>query len=131
MIKKKKTGAHSTVPDRSKNRRRRELSPDDDAFLGGSAGQEESAEETPAPAPGKRARHIIDHENDATENLPTGGITPALLASYLEVPEIACVGGTWLAKPADLKQAASSGDWSAIGKGIAEAAQAIANMHHD
>lgn len=77
MIKKKKTGAHSTVTDRSKNRRRRELSPDDDAFLGGSAGQEESAEETPAPAPGKRARHIIDHENDATENLPTGGITPA------------------------------------------------------
>ena len=63
--------------------------------------------------------------------MPTGGITPALLASYLEVPEIACVGGTWLAKPADLKQAASSGDWSAIGKGIAEAAQAIANMHHD
>lgn len=57
--------------------------------------------------------------------MPTGGVTPALLQSYLEIPEIACVGGTWLAKGADLKQAADSGDWSAIAKGIADTVAAI------
>ncbi len=57
--------------------------------------------------------------------MPTGGVTPALLNSYLEVPEIACVGGTWLAKSADLKAASASGDWSAIAKGITDVVEAI------
>jgi 2-dehydro-3-deoxyphosphogluconate aldolase / (4S)-4-hydroxy-2-oxoglutarate aldolase len=60
--------------------------------------------------------------------MPTGGVTPALLSSYLEVPEIACVGGTWLAKGADLKAAAASGDWSPIAKGITDVVETIKNL---
>jgi 2-dehydro-3-deoxyphosphogluconate aldolase/(4S)-4-hydroxy-2-oxoglutarate aldolase len=31
---------------------------------------------------------------------PTGGITPDNLRSYLELPNVVCVGGTWLAPAA-------------------------------
>jgi 2-dehydro-3-deoxyphosphogluconate aldolase/(4S)-4-hydroxy-2-oxoglutarate aldolase len=31
---------------------------------------------------------------------PTGGITPATAAGYLALPNVACVGGSWLAPPA-------------------------------
>ena len=41
---------------------------------------------------------------------PTGGIHAANAASYLALPNVACVGGSWLA-PADLVQA---GDWQGI-----------------
>jgi 2-dehydro-3-deoxyphosphogluconate aldolase/(4S)-4-hydroxy-2-oxoglutarate aldolase len=40
----------------------------------------------------------------------TGGITPANAATYLAVPNVACVGGSWLT-PAKLLQA---GDWAGI-----------------
>lgn len=40
----------------------------------------------------------------------TGGITPGNAAKYLAVPNVACVGGSWLT-PAKLLQA---GDWAAI-----------------
>ena len=33
--------------------------------------------------------------------MPTGGVKPANAADYLSVPEIACVGGTWLNKTDD------------------------------
>jgi 2-dehydro-3-deoxyphosphogluconate aldolase/(4S)-4-hydroxy-2-oxoglutarate aldolase len=41
---------------------------------------------------------------------PTGGITEATAASYLEQPNVGCVGGTWLT-PAD---ALRERDWSRI-----------------
>jgi 2-dehydro-3-deoxyphosphogluconate aldolase/(4S)-4-hydroxy-2-oxoglutarate aldolase len=35
--------------------------------------------------------------------VPTGGVSPANLAAYLDCDAVAAVGGTWLAKPADLQ----------------------------
>jgi len=49
---------------------------------------------------------------------PTGGVTPANAAGYLALPNILCVGGSWLA-PADLVQA---NDWQAISALAREAA---------
>jgi 2-dehydro-3-deoxyphosphogluconate aldolase/(4S)-4-hydroxy-2-oxoglutarate aldolase len=42
--------------------------------------------------------------------LPTGGVSPANLESYLRLPTVAAVGGTWLAKTADL----AGGQWAGI-----------------
>lgn len=41
---------------------------------------------------------------------PTGGITPATAPDYLHLPNVACVGGSWLT-PADR---VAAGDWAAI-----------------
>ncbi|MFW5418016.1 bifunctional 4-hydroxy-2-oxoglutarate aldolase/2-dehydro-3-deoxy-phosphogluconate aldolase [Nocardiopsis sp. CNT-189] len=41
---------------------------------------------------------------------PTGGITPATAPDYLALPNVGCVGGTWLT-PAE---AVAAGDWGAI-----------------
>ncbi|SHF39222.1 bifunctional 4-hydroxy-2-oxoglutarate aldolase/2-dehydro-3-deoxy-phosphogluconate aldolase [Streptoalloteichus hindustanus] len=41
---------------------------------------------------------------------PTGGITPARAGAYLSLPNVGCVGGSWLT-PAD---ALAEGDWSRI-----------------
>jgi 2-dehydro-3-deoxyphosphogluconate aldolase/(4S)-4-hydroxy-2-oxoglutarate aldolase len=41
---------------------------------------------------------------------PTGGITPANAAEFLALPNVACVGGSWLT-PAD---AVTAGDWARI-----------------
>ena len=41
---------------------------------------------------------------------PTGGITPTSAASYLEVPNVGCIGGTWLTP----RDAVASGDWNRI-----------------
>lgn len=49
---------------------------------------------------------------------PTGGITPGNAAEYLALPNVGCVGGSWLT-PAD---AVRSGDWDRIRKLAAEAA---------
>lgn len=49
---------------------------------------------------------------------PTGGITPATAPSYLSLPNVGCVGGSWLT-PAD---AIAAGDWERISKLAAEAA---------
>lgn len=49
---------------------------------------------------------------------PTGGITAASAPSYLALPNVGCVGGSWLT-PAD---AVASGDWDRISKLAAEAA---------
>lgn len=51
---------------------------------------------------------------------PTGGITVDTAPSYLELPNVACVGGTWLA-PADLME---QGDWDSITR-LAEQAAAL------
>ncbi len=49
---------------------------------------------------------------------PTGGITPTSAPGYLALPNVGCVGGTWLT-PADL---VAAGDWERISKLAAEAA---------
>lgn len=49
---------------------------------------------------------------------PTGGIRPATAADYLALPNVGCVGGTWLT-PAD---ALATGDWQRVEKLAAEAA---------
>lgn len=52
---------------------------------------------------------------------PTGGITPATAPDYLALPNVGCVGGTWLT-PAD---ALESGDWGRVEE-LARAAAALA-----
>jgi 2-dehydro-3-deoxyphosphogluconate aldolase / (4S)-4-hydroxy-2-oxoglutarate aldolase len=49
---------------------------------------------------------------------PTGGITAASAPSYLSLPNVGCVGGSWLT-PAD---ALATGDWARISALAAEAA---------
>lgn len=61
--------------------------------------------------------------------MPTGGVKPENLESYLSVPEISCVGGTWLAKASQIREAEASGDWTAVAKGIADAAALAAKSH--
>lgn len=51
---------------------------------------------------------------------PTGGITEKSAANYLALPNVMCVGGSWVT-PDHLVQA---GDWSAI-QALAQAAQAL------
>jgi 2-dehydro-3-deoxyphosphogluconate aldolase/(4S)-4-hydroxy-2-oxoglutarate aldolase len=52
---------------------------------------------------------------------PTGGISPALAKEYLALPNVACVGGSWLT-PADLLAA---GDFKSIEKIARNAATRI------
>jgi 2-dehydro-3-deoxyphosphogluconate aldolase/(4S)-4-hydroxy-2-oxoglutarate aldolase len=49
---------------------------------------------------------------------PTGGITAATAPSYLALPNVGCVGGSWLT-PAD---ALGAGDWDRIARLASEAA---------
>ncbi|MEI4488873.1 bifunctional 4-hydroxy-2-oxoglutarate aldolase/2-dehydro-3-deoxy-phosphogluconate aldolase [Frigidibacter sp. MR17.14] len=42
--------------------------------------------------------------------VPTGGVTQDNMAEWLALPEIAAVGGTWIARPEDLR----AGDWGGI-----------------
>ncbi|MGA4987321.1 bifunctional 4-hydroxy-2-oxoglutarate aldolase/2-dehydro-3-deoxy-phosphogluconate aldolase [Nonomuraea bangladeshensis] len=49
---------------------------------------------------------------------PTGGIRATTAADYLALPNVGCVGGTWLT-PADALEA---GDWARVEKLAAEAA---------
>ena len=51
---------------------------------------------------------------------PTGGITPATAPNYLALPNVGCVGGSWLAP----KDALASGDWARIEE-LARAASAL------
>ena len=52
---------------------------------------------------------------------PTGGITAASAASYLSLPNVGCVGGSWLT-PAD---ALAAGDWDRVARLAAEAAALV------
>lgn len=50
---------------------------------------------------------------------PTGGITLAKAPGYLSLPHVACVGGSWVMP----KPLVAQGDWAAIERLAAEAAQ--------
>ena len=41
---------------------------------------------------------------------PTGGVTPANAPDYLGLPNVVCVGGSWIAPDAEV----AAGDWAAI-----------------
>lgn len=49
---------------------------------------------------------------------PTGGITAASATSYLSLPNVGCVGGSWLTP----KDALAAGDWDRVRRLAAEAA---------
>ncbi|WP_439560524.1 bifunctional 4-hydroxy-2-oxoglutarate aldolase/2-dehydro-3-deoxy-phosphogluconate aldolase [Roseinatronobacter sp.] len=51
---------------------------------------------------------------------PTGSITPALAPDYLKLPNVACVGGSWVAPKAMM----DAGDWA----GITELARAASGL---
>lgn len=51
---------------------------------------------------------------------PTGGITPETATRYLALPNVACVGGSWLATPAAIKE----GRWQEI-RDLARRASAL------
>ncbi len=51
---------------------------------------------------------------------PTGGITPENAPAYLKLPNVVCVGGSWMVKRA----AIAAGDWATIEQG-ARAARAL------
>ena len=53
--------------------------------------------------------------------MPTGGITPKNMEAYLSMPEVACVGGTWMGPPKDI----AAGRWDGIAQGAREAAAAV------
>jgi len=55
--------------------------------------------------------------------LPTGGITPELLPSYLRLPFVLACGGSWLAP----REALAAGDFAMIRQRIAEAAKLLAS----
>ncbi|MGH8784557.1 MAG: bifunctional 4-hydroxy-2-oxoglutarate aldolase/2-dehydro-3-deoxy-phosphogluconate aldolase [Cupriavidus necator] len=53
---------------------------------------------------------------------PTGGIDAALAPTYLALPNVVCVGGSWVVP----KDAVASGDWGRI-RTLAEQAKALRN----
>ena len=53
---------------------------------------------------------------------PTGGVSPENAKDYLSLPNVVCVGGSWVA-PKDL---VASGDWDGITR-LAEEACKLAN----
>lgn len=57
---------------------------------------------------------------------PTGGVTPDNLLSFLRLPNVACVGGTWIA-PANLVKARA---WDQITQLAAEARYLAASLEH-
>ncbi len=50
--------------------------------------------------------------------MPTGGISPERASDYLALPNVACVGGSWITP----KNLLAAGDYDAIGRLAAEAA---------
>jgi 2-dehydro-3-deoxyphosphogluconate aldolase / (4S)-4-hydroxy-2-oxoglutarate aldolase len=53
--------------------------------------------------------------------VPTGGVTPSAVASYLSLPSVLAVGGSWLAPRALV----AAGDWQAITQLTRQAVQQI------
>jgi 2-dehydro-3-deoxyphosphogluconate aldolase/(4S)-4-hydroxy-2-oxoglutarate aldolase len=49
---------------------------------------------------------------------PTGGITPGTAPDFLALPNVACVGGSWLTP----KEAVAAGDWNTITRLASQAA---------
>ncbi len=56
--------------------------------------------------------------------LPTGGLNAENLGGYLKVPEVAAVGGTWLARPDDLRE----GRWEMVAERCQRAVEIVAQV---
>jgi 2-dehydro-3-deoxyphosphogluconate aldolase/(4S)-4-hydroxy-2-oxoglutarate aldolase len=56
--------------------------------------------------------------------MPTGGVTPANLESYLKIDTVAAVGGTWIAKKEDL----ATGNWGEVRKRCKAALELVAKV---
>src|SRR5262249_42471431 len=61
----------------------------------------------------------------AVRSLPTGGIGPDNMASYLAVPSVAAVGGTWMVAP----PLVAAGDWAGITRLTRDAVAGAASTH--
>ena len=59
--------------------------------------------------------------------IPTGGVSPSNLESYLKIETVAAVGGTWIAKSEDF----SSGKWSEIRSRCIAAVDAVRKARMD
>jgi 2-dehydro-3-deoxyphosphogluconate aldolase/(4S)-4-hydroxy-2-oxoglutarate aldolase len=57
--------------------------------------------------------------------IPTGGVNQGNLAEYLALSSVVAVGGTWVAKRADV----SAGNWSGIAKRCRSAVAAVAGVN--
>jgi 2-dehydro-3-deoxyphosphogluconate aldolase/(4S)-4-hydroxy-2-oxoglutarate aldolase len=55
---------------------------------------------------------------------PTGGITAATAPAYLALPNVGCVGGSWLTPKDVVARAAATGDWTDV-ETLARAAAAL------
>ncbi len=71
------------------------------------------------PAGGIAALKALASPLPAVRFCPTGGITPTNAPAYLALPNVICVGGSWVA-PQD---AITAGDWARLEKLASEAAQ--------
>lgn len=56
--------------------------------------------------------------------MPTGGVNPANLESYLKIETVAAVGGTWIAKKEDL----ANGNWAEIRDRCKAAVEVVARI---
>ena len=64
------------------------------------------------------------YKHTGVKFMPTGGVTADNLESYLSLPAVAAVGGTWLAKPADI----AAGNWDAIAERCRAACKIVASL---
>ena len=65
------------------------------------------------------ANFIGPYKHMGIRVMPTGGVNPGNLGDYLSVPQIACAGGTWVGKPADI----NAGEWDKIAGIVREAVE--------
>ena len=64
------------------------------------------------------------YKHTGVKFMPTGGVTADNLESYLSLPAVAAVGGTWIAKPADI----AAGNWDAITERCRAACKIVASL---
>jgi 2-dehydro-3-deoxyphosphogluconate aldolase/(4S)-4-hydroxy-2-oxoglutarate aldolase len=64
------------------------------------------------------------YKHTGVKFMPTGGVSPANLESYLRLDTVAAVGGTWIAKKEDL----AAGKWQEISKRARAAVEVVAKV---
>ncbi len=64
------------------------------------------------------------YKHTGVKFVPTGGVSPANLESYLKLDTVAAVGGTWLAKKDDI----AAGKWDEVRKRCEAAVAVVARM---
>jgi 2-dehydro-3-deoxyphosphogluconate aldolase / (4S)-4-hydroxy-2-oxoglutarate aldolase len=64
---------------------------------------------------------IAPYRHLGIQFMPTGGLKPTNIMTYLEIPEVIGAGGTWLASTAEM----NDGEWDAIEEKIKAAVQML------